>query len=816
MHRYLRPLPCLAILLAACSSDSTDTAAPVLIEDAGSDTTAASDAHSTNDAQSADAEDGAVAPADAGTDTSEPPTDAAGDTSEPPRDAAVDSSPDAPPDGSSNDADTPDAGPSSPISCDVLVVGNGTGAVAAAHEAATRGAETCLVSDLTTLGGQLTSQGVSALDEGGHQAEAVLPFNKTYRELRQNIRNHYLSRYQVLNPSNEPAEPGEFDPGSCWVSRLCFEPAVAENLIENLLAPLTANGTLRIYRGYYPKAVDVQDNMVRSVDMAQASGALQRFETRVLIDATELGDLLPLAGIPYRTGTEAKSAFNEPSAPAQAIPECVQPFTYSFYLEQLPEGTSAPEVAMPPNYDPDNYGFGSFSFGGSNGFWSYRRVIDRSLFGTGFTNDIAVINWLTSPANGNSGGGNDFNRSCGPDGCNIIDKDPATVERILARARDHALGLAYWLQHDAPRPGGGRGYPNLKLRPDITGTADGLTQYPYIREARRLESLVVVREQDIIVTSAGGIGSAARANLFSDSIGTGAYSLDLHPCAVGQPPQVDTHARPFQIPAGALVPQAPIHNFIAAAKNIGTTHISNGSYRLQPVEWNIGLAAGELAALSLSNGIIPRSLVQDKTAVRRWQHSHLQQRGGRIFWYNDVDPSDGPLYEATQMLAVEGVIIGFPDHLGFDPNTNLTRAQAAAVIVRQFQLPLPGNCQPSFSDVPCSNAYYGYVQALANAGITSGYGDGTFHPDEPIQRAHFVLFMGRAMQVIPESPCQTPYTDLAGTNPEACGMIEALRDAGILQYDPGPNAAAFDPSSPLRRRSAAVMLYGQLKQRYGL
>ena len=64
---------------------------------------------------------------------------------------------------------------------------------------------------------------------------------------------------------------------------------------------------------------------------------------------------------------------------------------------------------------------------------------------------------------------------------------------------------------------------------------------------------------------------------------------------------------PFQIPLGALVP-IRMRNLLPANKNIGTTHITNGCYRLHPVEWSIGEAVGALAALCLSQGAEPHAV----------------------------------------------------------------------------------------------------------------------------------------------------------------------------------------------------------------
>ena len=68
---------------------------------------------------------------------------------------------------------------------------------------------------------------------------------------------------------------------------------------------------------------------------------------------------------------------------------------------------------------------------------------------------------------------------------------------------------------------------------------------------------------------------------------------------------------PFEIPLGALLPER-VENLLPACKNIGTTHITNGCYRLHPVEWNIGEAAGALGGLDIliSNAGITRDQAQ--------------------------------------------------------------------------------------------------------------------------------------------------------------------------------------------------------------
>jgi hypothetical protein len=210
-------------------------------------------------------------------------------------------------------------------------------------------------------------------------------------------------------------------------------------------------------------------------------------------------------------------------------------------------------------------------------------------------------------------------------GGSSIDKPPEEAARYLAEARQQALALFYWMQTEAPRPAGGQGYPGLYLRPDITGTEDGLAKYPYIRESRRLQSLFVVTENHV------GRDARAedRAEVFEDSVGVGSYRIDLHPSTGGNN-YIDISSLPFQIPLGALIP-VRVENVLAAAKNLGVTHISNGCYRLHPVEWNIGEAAGLLAAFCLERSESPLGVYGSRERTGEYQRL-LRDQGVELAW----------------------------------------------------------------------------------------------------------------------------------------------------------------------------------------
>ena len=74
-----------------------------------------------------------------------------------------------------------------------------------------------------------------------------------------------------------------------------------------------------------------------------------------------------------------------------------------------------------------------------------------------------------------------------------------------------------------------------------------------------------------------------------------------------------------------------MENLLPACKNLGVTHITNGCYRLHPVEWNIGESAGALAALCDRKADPPRAVRNTPKLLREFQ-APLQAQGVEIAW----------------------------------------------------------------------------------------------------------------------------------------------------------------------------------------
>jgi hypothetical protein len=254
---------------------------------------------------------------------------------------------------------------------------------------------------------------------------------------------------------------------------------------------------------------------------------------------------------------------------------------------------------------------------GALNFMIYRRILHKGNFQAGaIATDISVVNWPM----------NDY--FLGP----LIEVDPATAARHLERGKQLSLSLLYWLQTEAPRADGGAGWSGLRLRPDVVGTADGLAKAPYIRESRRIQAEFTVVEQHVGADARSRLQGAAdsrAAETFPDSVGIGSYRIDLH-MSTGGDNYIDISSLPFQIPLGALIPRR-VENLIPACKNIGVTHITNGCYRLHPVEWGIGEAAGALAARALEVRSPPRRIRNDPQLLRDFQAA-LERQGVELAW----------------------------------------------------------------------------------------------------------------------------------------------------------------------------------------
>lgn len=496
---------------------------------------------------------------------------------------------------------------------EILIVGGGVGGVAAALSALQLGRQVILTEESPWLGGQLTSQAVPP-DESVWIEEYGA--SDSYRAFRRRVRQFY---HQHPHITPEAAADAFLNPGAGNVGRLCHEPQVALRVLEGMLAPYLASRQLRVWLNTAPVAVEVTHDQIQAVTF-EAQGSRHTVQAAYFLDATELGELTELSCAESVIGAESQAQTGELHALAEADPLNQQSFTWCFAMDYQ-EGADH-TISRPASYDfwrqyqapfwPGRQLSWTYphpitgkpiyrdlfsdptSEAHKGDFWHYRRIVAGQHYRPHYSirvPDVTLVNWPQ----------NDY--WLGP----LLGVSAGEKEKHLAAARELSLSLLYWMQTEAPREGDQAGYPGLRLRGDLTGTelTHGLALRPYIREARRIQALTTVTEQMIGVEARD---EQRGAEQFADSVGIGQYRIDLHPSSAGRG-YLDVASWPFQIPLGALIP-VRLGNLIASGKSLGVTHITNGCYRLHPVEWAVGEAAGVLAAFSLKQGVPPAAVRQ--------------------------------------------------------------------------------------------------------------------------------------------------------------------------------------------------------------
>ncbi|HWS79660.1 MAG TPA: FAD-dependent oxidoreductase [Rubrobacter sp.] len=519
---------------------------------------------------------------------------------------------------------------------DILVVGGGLGGVAGALAALRLGRRVVLTEETDWIGGQLTAQAVPP-DE--HPWIEDMGCTASYRRLRNGIRYFYRRNYPLTAGAHAREH---LNPGDGLVSRLCHEPRVSLAVLEGMLAPYRSGQRLRVLLRHRPVAAEVEGDLITAVTLLDGeTGEQLTVHASYVLDATELGDLLELAGVEHAVGAESRDETGEPHAlPKDPNPLDQQAVSWCFPLDYMPGEDHT--IDRPEDYDywrsyrpnfwpgpllswtdvyPDTLQTRQRAifheepfFAGRDGsdLWHYRRILARENFSEGLLDsDITLVNWPQ------------IDYWLDP----LVGVGEAERREHMQSARQLSLSMLYWMQTEAPKLDGGVGYRGLRLRPDVVGTSDGLAKHIYVRESRRIRAEFTVLEQHVGVEARGG---SRGAQSFHDSVGIGAYRIDLHPSAAGRS-YVDVSSWPFQIPLGALIP-VRVKNLLPACKNPGTTHITNGCYRLHPVEWNIGEASGALAAYCLDKDLVPRQVREDVENLEDFQRLLTDVLGFELAW----------------------------------------------------------------------------------------------------------------------------------------------------------------------------------------
>jgi hypothetical protein len=484
-----------------------------------------------------------------------------------------------------------------PMHVQVLVIGGGTGGTAAGIQAARLGASAIIVEPTTWLGGMISAAGVSATDGNNKLPSGI------WNEFRNNI-------YKVYGGA-KAVETG-------WVSNTHFEPHVADSIFKVMVK---AEKKLRVlYNWQFVKAIVKNNKVVAAIFKNEKNTRLQ-ITADVIIDATEMGDVMANAKVPYDLGMEAESETGEKVGVPQTN-NFVQDLTYVAILKNYGAGTDN-TIAKPINYDPSEFDGACTDYYINKNLKAPNVDAKKMLDYAKLPNGKYMLNWPNK--------GNDTY-------LNIVER--TNEERVveLEKAKQTSLRFIYFIQQQL-------GFKNLGLANDEFPTNDKLALMPYYREGRRLKGLVRFTINNIAKPFEGDA-------LYRTGISVGDYPIDHHHKKNEAAPQhLEFFAVPsYNVPLGVLIPQT-MDGLIVAEKGISVSNVVNGTTRLQPVVMLTGQAAGVLAALSVLQKKQPRDI-----SVRAVQNK-LLKAGAYIMPYIDVPPTHKH-FAAIQRIGATGILRG--------------------------------------------------------------------------------------------------------------------------------------------------------------
>ncbi len=541
---------------------------------------------------------------------------------------------------------------------DIIVAGGGTGGFGAAIQAARLGAKVLMLEETDMIGGQMANAGVTSMDEGGFWGKNTVRERGIFREFHESAVLHY---YGILK---DPFTAYHFN----RQSEAGFEPRVARAIMYGLIKETrdrTINGqkaVLDLAVRTKVTAVQKDGETVKGVTLSEwteKGPQEKKVASKVLIDATEYGDVLPLTGAAYRVGT-SRSDKIDPNSP-------LQDHTWVGVIREYPEGVPAEFQFKepPPTADWVKGRFKNYSLVGAPTWGKAKEPGKARLWWTyvawrGMPDSLSpATGELTEERHTRCGlnGGNDYPITAG------AVEDPKLRNQIELEGINKTLGIIWWFQNVLNVPwsvtddeGYATPYQYARMRErgvreDLIPIAARLPQLPYARESRRLIGVQTVRGEDIYLRSRGDMVSKH----WADAVSINDYSVDLHGTDEAVETDLDepnylNNTGPFQIPFGAFIPEK-VDGLLGAEKNIGQSRIVNGSTRLQPSTMLNGQAAGAIAALAVQKGIQPRKLnIIDV-------QSTLLAAGDTLVpqWYADI-PYSTPLWEATQLLSLYGMM----------------------------------------------------------------------------------------------------------------------------------------------------------------
>ena len=171
--------------------------------------------------------------------------------------------------------------------------------------------------------------------------------------------------------------------------------------------------------------------------------------------------------------------------------------------------------------------------------------------------------------------------------------------------------------------------------------------------------------------------------------------------------------------------------------------------------------------------------------------------------FKDV-PADYPFVNDINWLAQRRITTGYPDGT-FRPNGSVERGAMAAFFYRMAGSPqFTAPSTPSFKDVPRDHPFYKEIEWMRARGITTGWSDGTFRPNDAVNRDAMAAFFYRyAGSPAYSAPSMSPFSDVS-TGSQFYREIAWLADQRITTGWPD---GSFRPVQPIERGAMAAFLH---------
>ena len=484
---------------------------------------------------------------------------------------------------------------------DVVIVGGGAGGTSAAIQSARNGAKTLLIEETDWLGGMLTSAGVSAID-GNYKLPSGF-----WGEFKDSLVSHYGSL--------EALKTG-------WVSNVLFEPKVGNEILKSI----TQNEkNLKILYSTSTQSVSNHDGNNFNYQIKTSEGT---FFSKIIIDGTELGDLLPMLDDDYDVGMDSNEMYDENIAP-EIKNDIIQDLTFVMILKNYNKKV---KIDKPEGYDASEF-YCSTSHKdcpeSDKALWSPQQMMNYGKL----PNDKIMINWPIY--------GNDYYS-------NLIEMSKEKREVVFEKAKNKSLRYLYYIQDEL-------GFDNYSVSDDEYETDDNFPLIPYYREARRIKGQVTF--------SLNYIKNPydQKHKLYRTGVLVGDYPVDHHHDAHPEKeklPKLAFYPIPsYSLPFGSLISKKN-SNFLVAEKSISVSNLVNGTTRLQPVVLQIGQIAGLIASESIKQKKKPSEL-----NIRHIQ-SLILENGGYIQPYLDVEKTH-PHFKAFQRIGSTGILRGKGINVGW-------------------------------------------------------------------------------------------------------------------------------------------------------